>query len=242
MIPQSQLPELLGYPTAKMPADAAADTPPPTSLEPTQGDSKHTKDGKFVLVPQPDDNPNDPLNWAPWRRDIALLCLGWHCLLGGGQTPALAAGFGQVGSEFHVSFGQVALTAGLFMMGLGVGSLISSPLALLYGKRPVYLGGTLLFFAAALWCATTHHFHSLLVARVIMGIGVSPCESLPSATITEIFFLHERAYRIGIYTLLLLSGKNLVPLVSAVIINSMGWRWVFWYVLGHCDRRCEGLC
>ena len=140
----------------------------------------------------------------------------------------LAAGFGQVANEFHVTFGQVALTTGLYMMGLGVGSLISSPLALLYGKRPVYLGGILLFLGASIWCAASPHYNSLLVARVIMGIGISPCESLPSATIAEIFFLHERAYRIGIYTLLLLGGKNLVPLASAVIINSMGWRWVFW--------------
>jgi len=59
---------------------------------------------------------------------------------------------------------------------------------------------------------------------------LQPCESMPSATIAELFFLHERAYRIGIYTLLLLGGKNLVPLVSAAIIQTMGWRWVFWIV------------
>jgi len=63
-----------------------------------------------------------------------------------------------------------------------------------------------------------------LLTTYILG----PVECLPSATIAEIFFLHERAFRIGIYTLLLLGGKNLVPLVSAVVINSLGWRWVFW--------------
>ena len=61
-----------------------------------------------------------------------------------------------------------------------------------------------------------------------MGLAVSPCECLPSATIAEIFFLHERAYRLGIYTLLLLGGKNLIPLVSAAIIEGLDWRWVFW--------------
>ncbi|RPB26580.1 MFS general substrate transporter [Terfezia boudieri ATCC MYA-4762] len=233
LIPQSEYQEPLGYPTVEVPdatTQPEADPSLPASPEPKNDGVKQTKDGKFVLDPQPDDNPNDPLNWAPWRRDIALLCLGWHCLLGGGQTPVLAAGFGEVAREFNVTFGQVALTTGLFMMGLGVGSLISSPLALLYGKRPVYLGGIVLFLGASIWCAASPHYHSLLVARIIMGIGISPCESLPSATIAEIFFLHERAYRIGIYTLLLLGGKNLVPLVSAVIINSMGWRWVFWIV------------
>ncbi|KAF8424282.1 major facilitator superfamily domain-containing protein [Tirmania nivea] len=212
LISQSQFQEPLGYPTVEVDG------------------LKHTKDGKFVLDPQPDDNPNDPLNWASWRRDIALFCLGWHCLIGGGQTPVLAAGFGQVSNEFQITFGQVALTTGLYMMGLGIGCLISSPLALLYGKRPVYLGGIILFLGASIWCAASPQYHSLLIARIIMGIGISPCESLPSATIAEIFFLHERAYRIGIYTLLLLGGKNLVPLASAVIINAKGWRWVFWIV------------
>ena len=46
-------------------------------------------------------------------------------------------------------------------------------------------------------------------------------------TYVQIFFLHERAFRLGIYTMLLLGGKNLVPLVSAAIIQSLGWRWVF---------------
>jgi MFS family permease len=48
--------------------------------------------------------------------------------------------------------------------------------------------------------------------------------------VAEIFFLHERAYRLGIYTLLLLGGKNIIPLVSAAIVQSLGWRWVFWIV------------
>lgn len=119
---------------------------------------------------------------------------------------------------------------GLYMLGLGLGSIISSPTALIYGKRPVYLAGVVLFLAASIWAAASPSYASLVIARIVMGIGVAPCEALPSSTIAEIFFLHERAYRIGIYTLLLLGGKNLVPLVSATIIQSMGWRWVFWVV------------
>lgn len=35
---------------------------------------------------------NDPLNWKQWRRDIMLIVIGFHSLVGGGQTPILAAG------------------------------------------------------------------------------------------------------------------------------------------------------
>lgn len=194
-----------------------------------QIERKRTADG-IILVPQPDESPNDPLNWPGWRRDCALLSLGWHCMMGGGQTPILAAGFNEVAATFSVTIPQVALTTGLYMLGLGIGCVISSPTALIFGKRPVYLAGVVLFLAASVWAAASKSYASLVVARIVMGVGVAPCESLPSATIAEIFFLHERAYRIGIYTLLLLGGKNLIPLVSAVIIQAKGWRWVFWIV------------
>lgn len=144
------------------------------------------------------------------------------------MTTVLAAGFSNIAETYNVTTARVSLSTGLYMLGLGVGSVFASPTAILFGKRPVYLAGAIMFVCSAVWCALSPTYVSLLVARVFQGIALSPVECLPSATIAEIFFLHERAYRIGIYTLLLLGGKNLVPLVSAAVIQSMGWRWVFW--------------
>lgn len=144
------------------------------------------------------------------------------------MTPILAAGFKDVAGTYHISIPRVALTTGLYMMGLGLGSVVASPTAILFGKRPVYLVGIILYIISSVWCALSPNYASLVVARIFMGFAVSPVECLPSATIAEIFFLHERAYRLGIYTLLLLSGKNLIPLVSAAIIQGLSWRWVFW--------------
>ncbi|OMP88924.1 putative MFS-type transporter [Diplodia seriata] len=206
--------------------------PPPSvrSAASTRTEKKRTPDGQIILDPQPDESHNDPLNWRPARRDAALLSLGFFCMLGGGMTPILAAGFNNVGESYDVSTASVALTTGLYMLGLGLGSVVASPTAILYGKRPVYLFGVILFILSAVWCALSPNYVSLLIARIVQGVAVSPVECLPSATIAEIFFLHERAYRLGVYTLLLLGGKNLVPLVSAAIIQSLGWRWVFWIV------------
>jgi MFS family permease len=151
-------------------------------------------------------------------------------MVGGGMTPVLAAGFNNVAETYNVSVPQVALTTGLYMLGLGLGSVIASPTAILWGKRPVYLVAIIIFLLSSVWCALSPNYASLVVARIVQGMAVSPVECLPSATVAEIFFLHERAYRLGIYTLLLLGGKNLIPLVSAAIIQSLDWRWVFWIV------------
>ncbi|KAJ5692329.1 hypothetical protein N7462_001752 [Penicillium macrosclerotiorum] len=210
-------------PSTNPPSRSSSRTAPPPQ-------KKRTADGQIVLDPQPDDSVNDPLNWPVWQRDAALLSLGFYCLMGGGMTTILAAGFDNVAKTYDVTKQDVAYTTGLYMMGLGIGSVIMSPTAILFGKRPVYLMGAVLFILSGIWCALSPNYPSLVVARIFQGIAVSPVECLPSATIAEIYFLHERAYRVGVYTLLLLGGKNLVPLASAAVIGSLGWRWVFWIV------------
>ncbi|KAL9108731.1 MAG: hypothetical protein Q9227_006527 [Pyrenula ochraceoflavens] len=233
LLAQRNEPLGLQHRTATASASSLPSPYPPASVRSTRSapaEPKKTADGQILLDPQPDDSLNDPLNWPTWRRDCALLSLGFYCMLGGGMTPILAAGFNDVAHDYGVSYSKVALTTGLYMMGLGVGCVIFSPTAILFGKRPVYLFSSILFVLSSIWCAKSPNYASLVVARVVQGIAVSPVECLPSASIAEIFFLHERAFRLGIYTLLLLGGKNLVPLVSAVVIGSLSWRWVFWIV------------
>jgi len=149
---------------------------------------KRTKDGKFILEPQPDDSANDPLNWTPIRRDIALVSLGFYCMVGGGMTPVLAAGFNNVAETYHVSVPQVALTTGLYMLGLGIGSVVASPTAILWGKRPVYLSAIVLFSAASVWCAFSPNCKSYplpsvgLVILKLSKIALRICRPLESAS------------------------------------------------------------
>lgn len=149
-------------------------------------EKKRTANGQMILDPQPDDSLNDPLNWPARRRDLALLSLCLYCMVGGGMTPILAAGFNQVVESYNVTYSLVALTTGLYMMGLGVGSVVMSPTAILYGKRPVYLASSIIFILASIWCALSPSFASLAAARVFQGLAVSPVECLPSATIVSL--------------------------------------------------------
>lgn len=44
---------------------------------------KHAKegDGKILLIPQPSNNPNDPLNWPLWQRDLIFVLLCYCTIL-----------------------------------------------------------------------------------------------------------------------------------------------------------------
>ncbi|SCU97658.1 LAMI_0F10858g1_1 [Lachancea mirantina] len=184
----------------------------------------------IILNPQPTESARDPLNWPIWRRDAALLVVGWHCFVGAGQTSILAAGMSKLEEEFGRSATDISYLVGGMMLALAVGSMLAAPTAVLYGKRGVYLLGIIVFFAGSIGCAVSNSYEGLLASRIVSGLGVATVESLPSATVAEIYFAHERAYRLGIYTLLLLGGKNLVPLLSSFVFQNLDRHWLFWIV------------
>lgn len=42
---------------------------------------KTTEDGKTILIPQPSNSPNDPLNWSKWRKHVILIIMSCTALL-----------------------------------------------------------------------------------------------------------------------------------------------------------------
>jgi hypothetical protein len=44
-------------------------------------DVKTAKDGRTILIPQPSDNPDDPLNWSWGKKHLTLLSLFLPALL-----------------------------------------------------------------------------------------------------------------------------------------------------------------
>jgi hypothetical protein len=46
-----------------------------------RGNLKTAKDGQTVLIPQPSDDPNDPLNWSPTKKHVILFIISFAAFL-----------------------------------------------------------------------------------------------------------------------------------------------------------------
>ncbi|KAF2220263.1 hypothetical protein BDZ85DRAFT_298310 [Elsinoe ampelina] len=194
---------------------------------------KRARDGKTVLEPQPDDSHNDPLNWRGWRRWAAVLALGVYGLVGGAMGTVFATGFGGEEKEEEVGFAvdetRLGLMTGLFMVGLAVGSVFLTPVAVMFGKRVVYLGCAWLFLVTSVGCAFADVFAGFVVVRFFMGVAVSPVYTLVPATVAELFHVHQRGRVVGVYYFFLLAGMVAAPVASAAVLTSrLEWQWIFW--------------
>lgn len=105
-----------------------------------------------------------------------------------------------------------------------------SPVSSRIGRRPVYLASTLISAALALACAYCTSYGTLIAVRILQAIAISPPQSTGAATITEMFFEHERGAKIGVWALLVTLGPPLAPLIFGFVVYHLRWQWIF-YIL-----------
>ncbi|KAJ6113376.1 major facilitator superfamily domain-containing protein [Penicillium sp. IBT 18751x] len=193
---------------------------------------KHDPTGQIVLVPQPSDSVNDPLNWSRSKKELFTVAYGWGCGCVGAVGPLLGGAFVPLASEFGVSLSTfISAVQGGTIAAIAVGSLLFNSLAVKYGKRPVYLGTTLGLMVSCFWAAGAKSFESFVAARVFCGLCMAPMEALVPASISDIWFVHERGYRTAIFNLGVLGGINLAVPIAAAIIEYGSYRMAL-YAMG----------
>lgn len=77
----------------------------------------------------------------------------------------LGPAFGPLARQFHLDNHQLTWLISIASLGMVLGVLTVAPLARKYGKRPVWLGGAVVFFACNVWAAASQSYTSLLLAR-----------------------------------------------------------------------------
>lgn len=180
-----------------------------------------------VLIPQPSDDPNDPLNWPLWKKDLILCIVGLSAAVVGAYGPMLGPGFTTISKDLNISISTLSQSTAWLILTIGLAVFIANPLAKIYGKRPIYVIAVCILFAVNVWGAVTKNYSSFLASRIVGGFGMAPYEVLVQATIGDLYFVHQRATRIAVWNLFLLCGIAGASFISGYIIEDLGYRWTF---------------
>lgn len=133
------------------------------------------------------------------------------------SLPALA-------SSFRVPPATVQQTLSMFALGVAVSQLVSGPLSDRFGRRPVLLGGMLIYVAASLACALAAQIDALIAARFLQAAGSCTVAVIARAVVRDAYPVGEGAHVIARSTSVLALALLLAPVVGAQLQASVGWR------------------
>lgn len=122
----------------------------------------------------------------------------------------------------------IQLTLSFYMVMLGIGQLTFGPISDRVGRRPVLLGGALLFAATSIGLAAASDGLVFLWLRLLQAAGASAALVATFATVRDVYA--DRSEGVVIYSLfssILAFVPALGPIVGALIASSLGWRAIF---------------
>lgn len=200
-----------------------------SSQKEEQGHHHHVlRDGHDPTLPA-----NHPINALSPIRKLAILgILSFAAFLANYSAAAFLVAFPPMAEEFGVSIPTISNAIGYGILGLGVGPIFWNPLSRSIGRRPTYVIGSIVFLPMIVWLAVAKSYNSFVAARVIAGMASSWSQTIPPATIADIYPKEVRGSKMSLYAVLVTIGPLVAPFICGLVVEHHSWRVVFWIVLG----------
>ncbi|KAL2219667.1 major facilitator superfamily domain-containing protein [Thermoascus aurantiacus ATCC 26904] len=171
-------------------------------------------DDKMLVVSfEGEDDPMDPHNWTLPRR---LVCTFIVCLTGAAvefgtviDSPHMEQAAQGVGTQLEPRY----LLTGMFLIGLGAGSLITGPFSEFFGRNPVYIVTLAMYmsFVLATEYGPTRGIRIMLRGfAAFVGSASSVCTS---GSVADLWSRLERGYIFPVYT----CSVFMAPLLAAIV-------------------------
>ncbi|KAJ5183128.1 MFS general substrate transporter [Penicillium capsulatum] len=103
-----------------------------------------------------------------------------------------------------------------------------SPLSEVYGRNGIYHVANIFFTIFTACCGLSPNVGALLAFRLLAGFfGGAPLTN-GGGTIADIIPVKERGFIMSIFSVSMLVGPVLGPVVGGFLAQAKGWRWIFW--------------
>ncbi|TEA14439.1 Efflux pump atB [Colletotrichum sidae] len=135
----------------------------------------------------------------------------------------------------NVEFGVSSLisTLGLssFVLGIGLGPAITSPLSEYYGRRPIYLVSWSLFIISTIPSAVAKNIETMASTRFFSGFFGGTFLSVAGGTVGDMFLPQEIQTPMAFVSLAPFVGPCTGPLIGGFINFHLHWRWTYYIML-----------
>ncbi len=140
-----------------------------------------------------------------------------------GFLPSLPSMTEDLGTSYAIM--QIAVSG--YLGVTAIMQLIIGPLSDRYGRRPVIIGGLVIFVIASIGCAMAEDITTFMIFRMLQA-AVAAGMVLSRAMVRDLLPPNEAASMIGYMTAAMALVPMLGPLYGGAMEDALGWRATFW--------------
>ena len=165
-----------------------------------------------------------PLNRFHWRL-LVVSGIGW--MFDAMDVILISFLLTPIGREFSLEPARIGLVASAGFVGMFFGAAISGRLADRYGRRTVFSVTLVVFSIGAALSAIAPTYETLLLARVVAGLGLGGELPVAATLVSEFAPRAQRGRMIVLLESFWAYGTLLAGVIAIAVLPVYGWRWAF---------------
>ena len=122
---------------------------------------------------------------------------------------------------------QAQAVIGVYLLGMGASQLVYGPLSDRYGRRPVLIGGLIVFAVAGMLSSLTDSFATLLAARLLQGVGAGAPRVIAVSLARDKYSGAQMGKVMSLAMMVFMAVPILAPSMGQLILLVAPWRWAF---------------
>jgi EmrB/QacA subfamily drug resistance transporter len=166
-----------------------------------------------------------------WLTLIAVSATGFLAVM---DMSITNISFPALTRAFDTDASVVLWTSAVYSLATAGLTPVFGRIADIYGQKKIFILGITIFTVGLGLCAVCQTISQLIVARAIQGVGGAMIFALTIAIITEAFPDNERGRALGITAACHLVGPLIGPTVGGLLLDTLGWRSIFYFRLPLC--------
>jgi len=119
------------------------------------------------------------------------------------------------------------LVLSIFLTGFGIGQFLMGPLSDRFGRRPVLLGGMVLYGVASLLAIAAPSFELLLLARVLQGFATSATRVIVVSIVRDCYAGRRMAGVMSLAMMVFVAVPVIAPAFGQAVLLMTAWRGIF---------------
>ncbi len=162
------------------------------------------------------------------RARWALAGLSLAILLAQFGATVVNVGLPMLMQVFNASFAAAQWVVLAYLLVITALIVSVGRLADLWGKRPLFLAGIVVFTLGSTACAAAQGLSWLIAARGVQGLGAAIALSLTMAFVADVVPKSHTGQAMGWLSTVQSIATTLAPTVGGLAIAYVGWRAIFW--------------
>jgi EmrB/QacA subfamily drug resistance transporter len=171
--------------------------------------------------------PEEGLVLSSTRGRLALVATVGASGMAALDATVVNVALPHIGDDFGASISSLQWVLTGYLLALASLILLGGALGDHYGRRKIFVIGTIWFAAASALCGAAPNVDVLVVARVLQGIGAALLTPGSLAILQASFRRSDRAKAVGAWSGLGGVAGAIGPFVGGWLVDGPGWRWAF---------------